>query len=145
MKERGFSLIESLIALSLLGIIVAAAALPFVKTSPKYSLIKAVREIHSRLNFARYKSIYLGTKVRLRMDSDSYQIEIWDNTSATWRPEPKRYLGQAAIEANNTPTFHPVGTVSNLCTIHVKNSWGYYRISLAISGRVKVTRVEPPT
>lgn len=145
MNTRGFSLIESLIALALLGIIVAAAALPFVKTSPKYSLIKAVREIHSRLNYARYKSIYLGTKVRLRMESDSYLIEIWDKTAAVWRPGPKRYLERAAIEANNTPTFHPVGTVSNLCTIHVKNSWGYYRISLAISGRIKVIRVEPPT
>ena len=138
-------MIESLVALFILGIFLTAAALPFVKTSAKFCLIKAVREIHSRLNYARYKSIYQGTKVRLRVESDSYLIEIWDQTLGIWSPEPKRYLKDAALEANNTPTFHPVGTVSNLCTIHVKNSWGYYRISLAISGRIKVTRVEPPT
>lgn len=138
-------MIESLVALLILGVFLSAAALPFVKTSSKYCLIKAVREIHSRLNYARYKSIYLGKKVRLRMDSDGYLIEIWDSTLGVWSPEPKRYLKNAAIEATNTPTFHPVGTVSNLCTIHVKNSWGYFRISLAISGRIKVLRVEPPT
>ncbi len=45
------------------------------------------------------------------------------------------------IQANNTPTFHPAGTVSNFATILVSNSWGTNKITLAITGRIKVTEL----
>jgi len=41
------------------------------------------------------------------------------------------------LKANNTPVFYPEGTVSNLATILVSNDRGGYRITLAMTGRVK--------
>ena len=96
------------------------------------------------MNFARYKAVCEGTKVRLRFDADGYLVETWDKNQSVWKQAPKYFVDGAVIAANNTPTFYPVGTVSNLCTVHVSNTWGTFKLSLAISGRIKVTQVDPP-
>ncbi len=144
MKQDGISLIETLVAMAILGIVMGLAAVPFRGTSAKYKLLRSVREVHSRMNFARYKAVCEGTKVRLRFDADGYLVETWDKNQSVWKQAPKYFVDGAVIAANNTPTFYPVGTVSNLCTVHVSNTWGTFKLSLAISGRIKVTQVDPP-
>ncbi len=144
MKQDGVSLIETLVAITILGIVLSLASIPFRSTSPKYKLLRSARDIHSRMNYARYKAICSGTKVRIRFDTDGITVESWDRDQSEWTPAPKSFVDGVQIAANNTPTFHPVGTVSNLCTIHVSNSWGHFKLSLAISGRIKITQVDPP-
>jgi hypothetical protein len=73
----------------------------------------------------------------VRFEPEGYVVEKHDETRDEWRPAARGSVDGAGIEANNSPTFHPVGTVSNLATILVFNSWGTYRITIAISGRVK--------
>jgi hypothetical protein len=68
-------------------------------------------------------------------------IETYDEILKTWKIDVGNVIEGVRIEANNSPTFHPLGTVSSLATITVANSWGKYRITLAISGRIRVTRV----
>jgi Tfp pilus assembly protein FimT len=138
------TLLETLAGLVILGILIGLASLGLTDRSPKYRLLRTVREIHSRMNHARYKAIYAGTKVRLRLDSASYHIETWSQEHGEWVSGPERFVEGVRIEANNTPTFHPIGTVSNLCSIHVSNSWGHFKLSLAITGRIKIVQVEPP-
>jgi hypothetical protein len=46
------------------------------------------------------------------------------------------------IQANNSPVFHPQGTVSNLASIMISNTWGSYKITLAISGRIRIAKLE---
>jgi prepilin-type N-terminal cleavage/methylation domain-containing protein len=135
---NGYSLLEVLTVISIFSIIIGLASVSFLHTSPKYRLIRAVREIHSRMNYARYRSIYKGTKVRIILESDGYTIQTYSDTGDSWIPSPKVFLEGVVIEANNSPTFHPIGTVSNLASITISNTWGKYKISLAISGRIKV-------
>ena len=90
------------------------------------------------MNYARYRSIFKGTKVRIILESDGYTIQTYNGTGDSWIPSPKVFLEGVVIEANNSPTFHPVGTVSNLASITISNTWGKYKISLAILGRIKV-------
>lgn len=141
MKEKGYSLIEITLALFLIAIMIGLASISFLHTSPKYKLINAVREIHSRMNYARYKAIFSGNKIRLRFEPDNYSIERYDESQEKWIREMTNILEGVHIQANNTPTFHPRGTVSNLASILVSNTWGKYKISLAISGRIKVTKL----
>lgn len=141
MKEKGYSLIEITLALFLIAIMIGLASISFLHTSPKYKLINAVREIHSRMNYARYKAIFSGNKIRLRFEPDNYAIERYDESQEKWIREMTNILEGVHIQANNTPTFHPRGTVSNLASIFVSNPWGKYKISLAISGRIKVTKL----
>ena len=140
MEKKGYSLIEITLVLFIIAAIIGMASISFLHTSPKYKLINAVREIHSRMNYARYKAIFSGNKIRLRFEPNSYAIERYDESQKKWIREMTNILEGVQIQANNTPTFHPRGTVSNLASIFVSNHWGEFRISLAISGRIKVTK-----
>ncbi len=132
---------EVLVALFVLGIILGLASTSFLNLAPKYKLNSAVREINSRLNYARYKSIFEGVKVRIKFGQHSYAIETYDDEKNEWRREREYFLRGVPLQANNSPTFHPVGTVSNLASIYISNSWGKHKITLAISGRIKITQL----
>ena len=141
LNKKGFSLVEILIASFLVAIIIGVASTSFLNLAPKYRLKSAVREINSRLNYARYKSIFYGVKVRIKFERQSYAIETYDEEKNEWRRERKYFLDGVTLQANNSPTFHPIGTVSNLASIYITNSWGKYKITLAISGRIKVAKL----
>ena len=135
--EKGFSLMEAMIALFILVIMMNITITSFLNLAQKYRLKKAVWEINSCLNSARYRAIFDGIKVRLRIDSRSYTIEIYDENQKKWKKEKECFLDGVTLQANNTPTFHPGGTISNLASIYIFNSWGKYKITTAISGRIK--------
>ncbi len=139
--KKGFSLVEVLIATFIITIILGVASTSFLNLAPKYRLKSAVREINSRLNYARYKSIFEGVKVRVKFDKHSYTLETYDGEQNEWKIERTYFLSGVTLQANNSPTFHPVGTVSNLASIYISNSWGKYKITLAISGRIKITEL----
>lgn len=139
--KKGFSLIEVTISLSVLALLVYLASSSFLSLAPKYRLQKAIWEIHARLNFARYKALFYGVKVRIKLHSSSYTMEIYDEDHKVWKIKEKHFLEGVRIEANNSPIFYPSGTVSNLASIYISNSWGKYKITLAISGRVKTSKL----
>ena len=140
-REKGFSLMEAMIALFILVIMVNITVTSFLNLAQKYRLKKAVWEINSRLKYARYRAIFDGIKVRLRFDSRSYAIEIYDENQKKWKKEKECFLNGVTLQANNTPTFHPGGTISNLASIYIFNSWGKYKITTAISGRIKTIQL----
>lgn len=139
--KRGFSLLDALISLFLLGIVISLLSHSFLNLSPKYKLRKAVWEIHSSLNYARYKALFEGIKVRIKFNAESYTIEKYNEAEEEWIIDRSCLLDGVTLQANNSPIFHPRGTVSNLASIYISNSWGKHKITLAISGRIKVTEV----
>ena len=141
LTARGFSLIEILICLFILSIMIGLFSPSFLSLSPKYKLEKAAWEIRSRLNYARYKAVFEGEKVRVSFDSSRYKIEQYDEEQELWMVKLESILEGVTINANNSPFFHPGGTVSNLASIYVTNSWGQYKITIAITGRIKVVLI----
>ena len=135
----GFSLFETLACLLLLAVLLGLFSLFFLNVSPKYRLERAVWEIHSRLNYARYKAILTGNKMKVRFTPPFINVERFEDEQERWILEMKNILEGVNLEANNSPIFHPGGTVSNLVSISVYNSWGRYKITLAITGRIKIT------
>ena len=140
-QKRGFSLTETIVSLSIIALIAAAVSASFLNNAPKYRLQSAVREVHSRLNSARFKAIFEGVKVRVKFYPTGYALEKYDEDKKEWKQERKFPLQGVTLQANNNPVFHPGGTVSNLASIIISNSWGAYRITLAISGRIKTVRL----
>ncbi len=135
--NRGYSLLEMIVVLALVSLLIFGAAGVFPGRSSEHRLKKAAWEIQTRLNSARYKAIFEGRPVRIRFWPTGYAVEKFDATLNRWLPEAGGSCEGVAIEANNTPTFHPAGTVSNLATIILSNGAGRCRITLAISGRIR--------
>jgi Tfp pilus assembly protein FimT len=136
--KKGLSLLEALVMLAVASIMILAASIPLLNLSPKYRLRKAAGEIYARLNYARYRAIFDGQSVRVNFSPSGYTIEKYDLPLKKWRPVVSGAFEGVRIEANNSPIFHPVGTVSNLATIVVSNSWGKCSLTLAISGRIRM-------
>ena len=141
MKSRGFTLVETVMVLALAGLLVYGGAVTFRGFVPKLRLEAGVWEVRSSLNQARFRAVWRGTPFRVRFVPRGYRLEAYDEEAGAWRLDRAGAFEGVAVEANNNPAFYPQGTVSNLATITVRNSRGAYRITVAISGRVKTVRV----
>ncbi len=139
--KRGFSAIETVFVLAVMGIIISIASASFLNLAPKYRLKRAAWEVNSCLNLARYKAIFEGVPHRVLFDASGYKIEKFDASQNAWRPLESNLFEGVVLQANNSPTFYPVGTVSNLASINIFNYWGRYKITIAITGRIKVAMI----
>jgi hypothetical protein len=139
--SRGFSLAEAAISLAILAALLIIASGSFLLVTPKYKLKNAVWEVNGLLNYARYKAIFDGAAVRVRFNSRGYVVDKLDENTNIWKQEKQRSLEGAQVQANNSPIFYPQGSVSNLATIEIFNSSGRYRITLAITGRIKTVKL----
>ena len=139
--KKGFTLLEMVVSLAVLAMLIYLAATSFLNLAPKYRLEKAVWELGSALQSAKFKSIFEGVSVRVKIYSASYTVEKYDEGQGLWMLREKHFLEGVRAEANNAPLFTPDGMTSGLATITVGNSWGKYTITVAITGRIKATRV----
>jgi len=137
----GFTLIEVVIVLSLLGTLVYMGTSSFLSLIPKYKLESAMWDIRSTLNAARYKAVFENASIRVRIGGGQWEMEKYDAVRKVWVSCRKRSIDGVRVEANNTPLFTAQGTVGGLATITIANAWGTYKITLAITGRIKTTRV----
>lgn len=139
---KGFTLMEVLVFLSIFAVLIGLASSSFLKSSDKHRLQKAVWEVHAKLNYARFKAIFDNAKFRISFEPSGYTIEKYDQGTESWKMDVRNLVEGVLLQANNTPTFYPKGTVSNLASISISNTWGCYTITLAISGRIKIVKQE---
>ena len=140
MKPKGFTLVETALALALAGFFAYAGVVSFKGFVPKFRLQTGVWEVRSALNEARFGAAWTGVPRRVRFGGSGFALEAYDEASKSWRLVRASRLDGVEISANNDPAFYPEGTVANLATITVANARGAYRITVAISGRVKVVK-----
>lgn len=137
---KGFTLIENLIVVAILGFLLIMA-IPFqARVRHRYALEMAVWEIHSKMNYLKYQAMKNSVPYRFRISNFGYTIEKYEPLSG-WKMVEQKLILDTSLEANNSPIFYPEGTVSNLASITISNSAGKYRLTVAISGRIKVTRL----
>jgi Tfp pilus assembly protein FimT len=139
--RSGFTLVEAVLALALASLFIYAGGYSFQRLIPKFALQSGIWEITSGLSQARFRAIMSGAPVRVRFVPSGFVFERYDEASKTWRTARTASLPGVAVQANNSPVFHPQGTVSDLASITVSNARGMYRITIAITGRVKTIRV----
>jgi Tfp pilus assembly protein FimT len=137
-NEKGYSLIELMVFLSILVVLIGIVSISIFHSSRRHKLQRAIWEVHTQMNYARYKAVLGRTKFRISFGTNRYAIERYDDEARAWKNERGNILDGVYIQANNSPIFHPQGTVSNLASILVSNAAGRYKITLAISGRIKV-------
>jgi len=130
--------LETSVFIFILAVMLVLSASSLLQSSPKYRLKRAVWEVHTQLNYARFKAICSGRKMRVSFTASGYRIELYQVEKKRWTLEMEALLEGVVIAANNRPTFHPNGNVSNLASIVISNSWSAYKVSIAISGRIKI-------
>jgi prepilin-type N-terminal cleavage/methylation domain-containing protein len=141
LRRPGFTLLEAVLVLALVSILVLAGAASVSRSAARFELERAVWEIKMRLNQARIRSIWEGAPTRLRIDRAGFSLETYDEDTKTWKQTESGLWEGVAVEANNTPVYHPTGSVTGMATILVSNARGAYKITLAITGRIKATKL----
>lgn len=139
--RRGFTLVETVMALALSGLLILGGAYSVQRLGPKLRLRSGIWEVTSGLNQARFRAIMSGEPVRMRFVPAGFVFERYDEAAKAWRISRTAVLAGVSVRANNAPVFHPQGTVSNLATITVSNARGTYRITIAITGRIRTAKV----
>jgi prepilin-type N-terminal cleavage/methylation domain-containing protein len=139
--KKGFTLIEMSIALTITAILIYLAGTTFQNFIPKYRLEKSVWEIGTALRAAQAKALYKGVPHRVKFGPGQTAVERYDPAGKAWVLEERHIAEGVSIEANNVPFFGADGSVSGLATILVSNRWGAYKITLAITGRIKTTKI----
>jgi prepilin-type N-terminal cleavage/methylation domain-containing protein len=139
--KKGFTLLETAVALTIFSLLIYLAATTFLNLLPKYKLEKSAWDVGSALQAARAKAIFKGHPYRVRFGPRTASIERFDEVANVWILEERRLIEGADIEANNAPVYIPDGTVTGLATIIVANAWGKFKITLAMTGRIKKVRL----
>jgi prepilin-type N-terminal cleavage/methylation domain-containing protein len=139
-RRGGFTLIETVLALALAGLFALGTAATIRRLGPALDLRSGIWQVTSGLNQARFQAVLSGAAVRVRFVTTGFSLERYDEAAAAWRPAKTVVLPGVLVRANNAPVFHPQGTVSGLASITVGNARGSYRITVAITGRIRTVR-----
>jgi len=149
----GFSFIEMVFSLFLLGLVSSLGCYGFKELIPKYRLQGAVQSLVSDFQLARMKAIGKNCFYRIRIDSGQkqYFLERESLTGSSQWPgiqegiirkfndpgNPYYYPGVDLESSTNNPIFLPRGAAIGT-TIVLRNSAGQKKITLSSQGRVKV-------
>ena len=136
----GFTLVEAVLVLALSGGLALGGVLALGRVGPRLGLRSGTWQVTAGLNQARFTAILSGEPVRVRFAAPGFFLERYDSEEDAWRPSRCVPLPGVLVRANNAPVFHPQGTVSGLATITVSNALGSYRITIAITGRIRTVR-----
>jgi len=140
-KAAGFTLIEMVLSLSVLAMMIYLASTSFLNLAPKYRLEKAAWEVAAAMSAARMKAIFEEADYKFSAEPSGYRLEKRADGTKPWILETKRSLEGVSVSANNSPIFTPEGAVAGLASVTVANGWGAYKITVAITGRIKTSRL----
>ena len=148
--KRGFSLVELLTVVTLVGVASAIAVPNIMSQMPKWHVNGSTRDVMSKLMMARLKAIQNNKEYAILFtfgDTDSYKLQrksggTWqDEGSATEAPTDvtMEFGGQSACNDNRV-NFNANGTAG--CTpVWVKTKDSAYRRKISIdanTGRISV-------
>ena len=140
--SKGFTMIELIVTLVVLGILVAIAIPTYNGLMPRYRLNGATRQVATDLMKARMQAVKLSTNVNVTFNSTTDSYTISNTSSGGSYSETfniKTHYSGVELASSGNPVFHPRGTLTNASTVTVTltNSSGTKQIEVNIAGRVK--------
>ncbi len=132
--------------LGLLAVLLGLGGIWFASQVPSYRLNGVVRQIRADLLAARAQAVKKGHNVRV-LFTGPHQYEILDDANNNGKADPGEAVESRSIlddfegvtiRSNNNPIFHPRGTATSLATVRVVNVAGEKRITISITGRVRI-------
>ncbi len=157
-QKKGFSLVELMVVIAIIGIIAAISSLNLVTGLPKYRLKRASRDITSRLRQARSTAIKTNATVVIQFDTGrhSYSIDnkLYPATDGNTNNALSSYYGsglsfdRGSYTSGNSVTFpgervtfNSRGISPSLGSIYLSNNQGdVNKIAISRAGRIRLTK-----
>lgn len=117
----GFTLVELLLALSMVAILAAVALPSFRGFSTPFQVQSVGREVYAALQETRQQAVMRGRRTRFRLTTPTSYTLQWDNGGVwtTIRGPISLEPGVQAASSGGDLTFQPRGTVTPLSTITI--------------------------
>ena len=141
----GFTIVELMMAMAVIGIVSSVTAVNVVRQIPRYRLTNAASQLAWTCRGLRMRAISQHHAVQVTFTS-SLVYTVWTDLNDNGTIDGGEvqtidfnvsYPG-VTFESTASPTFNFTGTVSNLPTITLTNSSGSKRLTMNILGDVTV-------
>lgn len=139
--ERGVTLLELLLLLTLVGILAAVSAPSIVRSFSAQSIDHEARKIHSWLAYARANAIAQQRDYRFALEDDG-SYEIQSASGGAWVRDAGSAIGETISitignESAGAIVFHPHGRVDSAATIVIDDGAHERTIHVLASGLVR--------
>ena len=134
-RARGFSIVELVLVMAVMGIIAAIALPSWSKLQPNYALNNSVRQIQSELHNIKMRAAAENVAFQMAYlhDANAYTIQR-DSKALVVKPIAEG----TSITKDGTISFSPRGTASGN-RVRVRNTAGMCKqIVVGTTGRVRV-------
>lgn len=147
-SEKGFSMMELMIVITLIGILIAIAAPSIIAYRQTLDYRTTARSIASILRQAKSQAIKNNLEQRVVISSAGYGIQAGDraynSTSGGWGSTTNFTTIPSSVITTPLTTlqFTPNGTASFAGTVHIQDTTGQNRFSVTVTsiGRISVTQ-----
>ncbi len=137
LSDGGFTLLEMMVALAVLGILTAIAIPGWHSLRPGYELDSSTRQIQSEMHHIKMRAAAENIGFQLVYNGGASQYEIQRNAEAL---ATKQLPEGTIITKAGTISFSPRGT-ANANRVRLRNSAGVCKqIVVSATGRVRVCK-----
>jgi type IV fimbrial biogenesis protein FimT len=144
--SQGFTLMELMIVLGIMSITLMLTNMWLSTQLPHWRLNGAVRQVVSDLVAAKMNAVVERNRQRVFFQDNRHYVILDDKNNNgkidSGENQEARDIQSdyqdVIMTATNNPSFLPRGTASNLASITLTNSAGSRKITVSITGRVKV-------
>jgi type IV fimbrial biogenesis protein FimT len=147
-KQSGFTLIELIVIIAIVGVFAAIAVPNFLSYMPKHRLNGAARQVMGDLMAARMKAVSQNCDVAVTFASGNPEYEIWtdsdnddiEDSGEVITKNIQSNYHDVTIDTDRNIKFSPRGTASSygIIALSLPNSAGSKDVKVHITGRVKI-------